>query len=145
MTDVRPIYETPENRAAEAEIAAVIERTWSCKLHKLPLHYKLDYMACKHDQLIGWVETKRRLINRDTFEEIYLSLIKVMAAHTLHSITGKRCFFIVQFNDCLAYANILGERTVIFGGRTDRGDWQDEEPLVLIPNTDFTIIEPRGS
>jgi hypothetical protein len=144
MTDVRPIYETPENRAAEAEIAAVIERTWSCDLHKLPMHYKLDYMASKHDQLVAWLEVKRRHCNRDTYETIYLSLIKVMAAHSLHSITGKRCFFIVQFNDCLAYADILGERTVSFGGRTDRGDWQDEEPLVLIPKSDFTIIKPRG-
>lgn len=141
-SNVRPLYESADDRAREAEIATKIERLLSRKLIKLPMQYRLDYMVMDDERLTAWVEIKRRFHTFDNYPNVFLSLAKVMAARELNAATGLPCRFFVQFNDCLAHADMCKPgRALRFSGRFDREDWQDIEPLVLIPMDQWKIIE----
>jgi len=110
---------------------------------KLPRSYRLDWAALRNDAITAWIEMKRRYRTFDQYDDTFLSLHKMIAAKELNAHTGLRCLFAVQFDDCLAYADLLDDFDwkITFGGRTDRGDWQDVEPIVLIPMRAFTILE----
>lgn len=137
---VRPAYETPDDRVTEAGIAVTLGRIWRCDLRKLPNAYNLDYAAVRGSELLAWLEIKRRNRERLQYPTVFLSMQKVMAAHNLSAVTGKPSFFVVQFNDCLAFARVTANGPIDFRGRTDRGDWQDQEPVTVIDSQDFKII-----
>ncbi len=62
-----------------------------------------------------------------------------MAAQRLTSIAGD-CYYVVQFDDVLAYVKIPTNRSIVFKGRIDRNDWQDQEPVVVINTDEFRIV-----
>jgi hypothetical protein len=141
---MRPVYETAANRAEEDAIADAVCKAWSCTAVKLPLAYHLDRAFLRGDEVLAWTEIKRRYRTLRKFDTVFLSMQKVFAAHNFHLVTHKPCLFIVKFDDCLAYADMLPQRRIEFRGRTDRGDWQDQEAIALIPVDDFKLIkEPR--
>jgi len=138
---MRPVYETETTRAIERSMAAWLEPVWNCNVVKLPRSYSLDYAALRGSQLVAWLELKRRNRALHEFPTVFLSVQKVMAARALCEITNASCFFVVQFNDCYAYSNILADgRGFAFRGRIDRGDWEDQEPVAVIPVAQFRII-----
>jgi hypothetical protein len=148
----RPIYETEETKAVELAMVAEIGRRWGCEVVKLPRAYRLDYGALRDKRLLAWLELKRRYRNLTDHDRVFLSLQKVMAAQELNAVSSLPCFLIVQFDDGFFYANILncgrdarilnGGRVIEFRGRTDRGDWQDQEAVIAIPLRDFREIKP---
>lgn len=131
----RPLYETREDVERENEIARAIGAYFKCELVKLPIAYRLDWIALRDDAPVAWIEAKRRFKTLEQYGDTFLSLQKVLAARELNLVSNVRCLFVVQFDDCLAYADILKPptRRIAVRGRTDRGDWQDVEPVVLIP------------
>jgi hypothetical protein len=138
---MRPLYETEHSLAIERSMAAWLEPLWNCKLVKLPHAYRLDYAALRDQQLVAWLELKRRHCAFREFPTIFLSAHKVLAARALRDASRVPCFFVVQFNDCYAFADILARGHAFgFRGRTDRGDWQDIEPVALIPVEQFKIV-----
>jgi hypothetical protein len=139
--DIRPAYETEANRVEERRIADVLAATWDCDIVKLPRAYNLDFAAIRENRLAAWLEIKRRNRALRQFRCVFLSMQKVCAADELQSVTGRPSFFVVQFDDCLAYAHIVKQRDIEFRGRTDRNDWQDQEPVVVIPPEQFTVIQ----
>lgn len=140
--EARPTYETADDRDRERFIAKKIERIFNRKAIKLPKQYRLDYALMCDELITAWLEIKRRNIEFDQYPNVYLSLSKVMAAREFHGATGLPCVFFVQFNDCLAHAQMYKfGRQITFKGRTDRGDWQDLEPIVLIPMREWKIVE----
>lgn len=136
----RPLYEAKSDRDEEREIARTLSLAWSCAVVKLPTAYNLDYAATRNNAVIGWLELKRRHCGIGEYPNIFLSLHKVFAAHKFHEVTKLPNLFVVQFDGCLAYADMLPQRPIGFRGRTDRGDWQDQEPVSLIPIADFKVI-----
>ena len=63
------------------------------------------------------------------------------SARALHDTTELACIYALQFDDKLAYCDMLRAKwPVVWGGRKDRGDWQDEEPMCLIPINEFVVI-----
>lgn len=141
--NARPRYETPEDLKREQEIAERMGVYFKCEVKKLPLAYKLDWMAMRDEVPCAWIEAKRRFRTLDQYPDTFLSLQKLMAARELHAVSDLRCLFVVQFNDCLAYADILTppHRKIAFKGRTDRDDWQDQEPVVCIPTAQWKVLE----
>jgi len=136
----RPIYESETDRAEENAIADMICAAWSCSVVKLPVAYHLDRAILRQKEVVAWTEIKRRKRTLRQHDSVFLSMQKVFAAHNYHRVTGKPCLFIVRFDDCLAYADMLPPRLIEFRGRTDRGDWQDQEPVVMIPVDEFRPI-----
>lgn len=117
-----------------------------CKARKLPIRYALDY-GLFQDKLIGFAEVKCRTVG---FEAIHrmggymLSLGKWMSARTLYEMTGAPFFLAVSTPDGTFAARFdeFPVFTVSLGGRTDRRDWQDMEPVVMIPVWHFKIEVP---
>jgi len=137
---VRPVYENEGNLADERLIADAVAKAWDCTVVKLPRAYNLDYAILRHKELVAWCEIKRRFRTLEQYPNTFLSMQKVFAAHNFHNVSEKPCFFIVGFDDHLAYADMLPKRSIEFRGRTDRGDWQDVEPVATVPTADFKII-----
>jgi len=141
MNDVRPTYETQGDKDNERAIAARLGLAWNCRVVKLPRAYNLDYAALRGEAVMAWLEIKRRFRDFNEYPTCFLSMHKLLAAYQFHTVTGLQCLFIVQFNDCLVYADILACPKVInFNGRYDRNDWQDQEPLLMIANQNFFAV-----
>jgi hypothetical protein len=137
----RPTYETTTDRQHEKRIAEIISDLWFCHVRKLPVAYRLDYAASRAGEVLAWIEIKKRNCTIDQYPDVFLSLQKVIAANQLHSVSERPCMFVVEFNDALAYARIVKPgRKIMVRGRTDRNDWQDVEPIVLIPRDEFTQL-----
>ena len=60
-----------------------------------------------------------------------ISVSKVMAARALTDATGVECLLIVKWKDNAGWINLSKDPdSVGFGGRVDRNDSQDMEPVV---------------
>jgi hypothetical protein len=143
----RPHYESEDDRIREEFICGQLEVIWNCELSKLPYAYRLDRTARRNETIVAFIEVKRRNRTFDEYPDAFLSLQKAMAARDLHLTLNVRCFYAVQFHDCLASADIstIGSRHVRLGGRVDRGDWQDQEPQVRVPMSEFKkLVEGKA-
>lgn len=137
MTD-RPRYEAPEDR--ENELAAIghLCREWNCGAQKLPVSYCVDFALVRNGRIFAWAEVKCRTNPSNHYPTYMIALNKIIAARRL--VEGSVGFFIlvVQFTDGLFHWRDYGNRLAIqFGGREDRGDWQDKEPVAMIPMSEF--------
>jgi hypothetical protein len=141
VTSGRPIYERPANLKDERDAIPKIERLWGCSLVKLPIAYNLDFAAVRDGRVVAWIEFKRRHRLFGAFADVFLSVQKLRTAHQLESVSKAGSFFVVQFDDVLVSAPILGEWPIEIRGRTDRGDWQDLEPVARIPTSAFRILQ----
>lgn len=136
----RPLYETTESLSEERLVAERIGEAWSCNPVKLARAYQLDFALCRDDAVQAWAEVKVRTKRYPTY---MLSLHKWLAAVELHERTGLPALLVVQWPDLLAYCALSGLRrplSVTMGGRRDRGDWQDMEPVVHIPLEFFNRV-----
>jgi hypothetical protein len=143
MSD-RPYYENEKDLTIEREVVTRICEKWKCEAHKLPISYFFDYGLTKSgsDQLGAVVEIKRRNVNKDTYPDIILSLNKVMKGREYQRMNIKP-WFVVMFNDGIYFHRISANRPyyVGYGGRTDRSDPQDMEPVAHIPIEAFRELE----
>lgn len=136
---MRPLYETDKDFENEKRIKRQIEQEKEWKLTKLPKRYYLDFFAFtpRFGQLIAVLEVKRRHNTHDKYPDVILSLAKYMKGAEYADALNVDFLFVVQFNDGL-YIHEGGSLTlqhlqITFGGRTDRNDPEDIEPVVHIP------------
>lgn len=135
----RPRYEVAEDRAKEEAVAA---RVFSQFVrHKLPDRYSVDWALFKDGTLYGWAEIKCR---NKFYPRPFVSLGKVMEGLRLANNTGTPFFLVFQFPDGIFAKRIketdLERGNIMHGGRQDRGDWQDMEPVILFDIKSFTQI-----
>ena len=137
----RPMYESSRDRANEQRAIEAYCRSHSERVHavKLPIVYAVDWGIFHDDNLICWAECKRRFNERARYETILLSCRKYLAGMDLCRISGKPFLLVVQWNDFLGTHVCDGKaaKDIRVGGRRDRGDWQDVEPVVHIPVSSF--------
>ena len=142
MTIHRPTYETAEHLAAEAKVAVEIGRRWQCEAVKLPVQYRVDYALVRAGAVVSWMEVKARSVSMRQIAGwggYLLSLAKWTAGAELIRGTGRPFTLAVHATDGLFAAVVTepGTPGVHIGGRRDRADWQDREPVVLIPVETF--------
>jgi len=140
---MRRQYETSGDLKNENEARDEIERCWDLRVHKLPISYKLDWVICRDNSIVGWGEFKKRNISINQYPTVILSAMKVKEMILYASVVGKAMFF-VRFQEGLYFAEIDSEdsRKGTWGGRTwQRRDDQDEEPVILIPVSKFQKVE----
>ena len=134
----RKIYEREEDRRNEWDFAVGLCGIWNVRLKKLPIKYGLDFALMRGDELRGFLEIKCRGNASTKYSNYLLSLHKMGQAKRLHELTGKPSILAVQFYECNLCAYLHEVRfTVGFGGRDDRKDWQDNEPVAMISMGDF--------
>jgi hypothetical protein len=140
---VRPTYETARDVDNERAVAEVIERRLRLTARKLPRHYELDYVLTDGDEVRGFAEIKCRTNALEQYPTYIISGHKWEYGLRWEALAHAPFVIVVRFTDGIYYCRpryVQGHR-VMLGGRRDRGDEQDIEPVVHIPVGEFTLLE----
>lgn len=145
---MRQMYETAADLACEQEVASRITAAWDCSLRKLPIRYHLDFAVTRGDKLVGFCEIKTRnytMQQIDSMGGYLMSIGKWEAARNLSYAADKPFVLAVKTTDGIWYSSVYGSQfvadDVLVRGRTDRGDWQDIEPCVLLDCNRFKRLQ----
>ena len=138
----RQMYEDEASWTREDSFRRDIEH-WTGKiLNKLPISYRVDYAVTLNGKVVGFTELKCRGISSTKYRTLILSLGKWQALLDLQqSAPNLRSNLAVRFTDTDLWLPVFPETREIvevrWGGRKDRDDWQDMEPVVHLPIKDF--------
>lgn len=148
MSD-RPQYEDESSLKSEAGTAFEVEKAWNVDLVKMPMKNKIDFlMKNKKGESRAVVEVKNRACKRHKYPTYMISLDKWVAGCSMGLITELNFILVVNWDDEIGYLDCkkhTKEITVNMGGRADRGDAQDIEPVVHIPIYLFeTLVKHDG-
>ena len=139
---LRPAYETPAQRAQEKKFIEKLSDKWNVSAFKLPLHYSLDYLLIRTSsrKAMAWVELKARKNEMGAYPDYMISFYKILSAKQLSMASGLPSFLAVQWRDCAAALRMddLEDFLLTTGGRKDRNDNSDIEPVALISLQHFT-------
>jgi hypothetical protein len=140
----RPHNESSADLAVEREAAGDLERAWRCSVEKLsPTLYGVDWALYRQNRLVSFAEFKARGQKYDT---LLLSLGKVIHARALARGAGVPFIVVVRWPDGLFYWRDDNRNlSAMQGGRVDRGQSGDTEPVVHVPTSDFKLIIARRS
>lgn len=127
----RPLYETEFDRENELAVAKAVGARYGWEARKLPSRYALDFALVEGAEVRFWLEVKCRRNARAAYPTYMLSLSKVFALLELQERTSIRSGVAVSWTDCLGVLPLPSPYRVSIGGRTDRGDAQDVEPVAL--------------
>lgn len=138
----RPTYETGSDRANEGDAITELADAWKCRFIKLPRMYPMDFaLIGRGNRARCLVEVKCRTYTRGAFPTYHLSAKKVADMAALSQITGLPAVLLVRLKNALLWHRIDPPYDLEVGGRRDRGDWQDVEPVCAIPFDQFEEIE----
>lgn len=142
----RPIYESQVDLTHENKMKTFLEAKWNCTLHKVPLKYQVDWMAMRGKDPMAFVEFKHRdKLSINAYPRYMISLDKWMKAKQLCKEVEIPFIMVITFTEGTYYGvfahNGLHDVTYGFGGRYDRGDAQDVEPMIYLPLKKFMKIE----
>ena len=142
----RPIYESQVDLTHENKMKTFLEAKWNCTLHKVPLKYQVDWMAMRGKDPMAFVEFKHRdKLSINAYPRYMISLDKWMKAKQLSKEVEIPFIMVITFTEGTYYGvfahNGLHDVTYGFGGRYDRGDAQDVEPMIYLPLKKFMKIE----
>lgn len=139
---MRPMYEDDDSLSAEKAVVTKLCDTWGMDAAKLPIAYNVDYALFKDEKLRCWLEVKCRNCSISQYETYFISSKKITNGINLSESTGQAFILAVQWNDALGWIKITKDVFDIrIGGRRDRHDWQDIEPMAHFKTCDFTIIK----
>jgi len=148
----RPLYETPDDLRNESELISRAEEEWDCSLHKLDgFRDGVDFIALdRAGKGVCWVEVKCRRsvdwVQIDKWGGYLLSCHKYENA--IQKAESTYMPFVLLVSDKYGDARfcVIREREsfdVVLGGRTDRNDPKDIEPVILIPaERFFYLVDP---
>ena len=138
----RPFYETKENTQQEKAVADFASRKWGCDFAKLKKAYALDYAIIRDKKVISFAEIKCRNYNMDRLDSLggfMLSLHKWLEAKNICQVSGVPFSLLIRTEDGIWWhktEDFLND-SITIGGRYDRGDDQDVEPVVLLKSNRF--------
>lgn len=143
---MRPMYETEQDLRNEQHAISRAEQKWNCVMMKLPIRYHLDFIAKRGDKAVAFCEVKTRNYSMEKIGLMggyLMSIGKWSAAKQLHDCSGLPFILIVRTLDGIWYATFrdFTPDNVLIRGRTDRDDWQDVEPCVLLDVAKFSKLE----
>lgn len=137
----RPWYENKSDREREQIIANRFCSWWQFPPGLRPVKRKVDGFTIDFDALLPddtvrlRFEAKYRHHNFGHYPTLFISEHKLKCALATWLVDEIPVFFAVAFRDCFAYADLCypAIREVIVGGRYDRNDPYDTEPMLHIP------------
>lgn len=132
---MRQMYEAPDDLSREAQVAGRLSAAWGCESVKLPIQYRVDFAMLVDKEVKAWLEVKCRTTH---YSEMIMSAAKFIAGQQLAASTGRPFVVVFGIGDQIYWRDCTADSpTVRLGGRTDRGDWQDVEPVVMLPLDKF--------
>lgn len=98
--DGTPIFQSAEDRSAEAEVAKEIEVAWGCTISRFGALSAVDWYAIRHGRLVGVLELKSRSHDLGKFSTVFLNVRKWLALSLASAGLGAPAVFVVRFTDC---------------------------------------------
>lgn len=152
--------ESAEDLEREEAARQRIQSAWRCIIQPLRSEaYRVDWAIFKTaNQFVGWGEYKFRGRDRagnevrmSAYPSVMLSLSKWVTLKTLAQQTSRSFYLFVEWADCLCYRQWPAHTgmgypinyEICIGGREDRNQDGDKEPVILIPNKEFKFIGPQ--
>ena len=150
---VRPQYENSASLAHEWGVGKMIEEAWGGRVRKLPKAYGLDFALLDDEDadpvefslfsrggdhgLLCMVEIKGARYSVTRHADALVALQKWRTAYEWRRATGLPIYFVWGYSDDVRWYEIDGPPVIPacirWGGRVDRDDVADKEPLVRIP------------
>lgn len=143
----RPTYETQSDSDRERLVVESMAIAWGLNPIKLPKFYKQDWALAKLDKTVrAIVEVKCRTHERGRFDTLILSLDKWQALAMLSERTSTKGLLGVRYSDGIYWivAQHQPEWKITIGGRTDRADPDDVEPVIHIPSSQLRPLFTNG-
>ena len=151
----RPLYETKKNLQGEAAVAQKLA-SWInrkeppytsqedlAEVVKTPPRAPYDYCVVKNGLIQSLVEIKIRTNPHDKYPTYMISLDKVATCSLHAAVIGCPFYIVVQWADKLGRWKFNEDQyTAGLGGRYDRNDPLDKEPMIYISINDF--VYPKG-
>lgn len=137
MSGERKIYETDNDLANEAEVVTFLQKAWILDFIKLPYKDRFDYMLLEGDKPKGFVEIKCTTYPIERHKFYLMSMDKFVWSHVIESATELPVYLVVRWTDKLGVARMKKCDFFGFGGRTDRNDIQDLEPVAYYAKARF--------
>jgi hypothetical protein len=141
---MRPTYENSSDIANEERVAQELTELWGLdKWHRNPPKYPIDISFIKDGRIIGFAEIKCRAVTRNQYDTYMISVGKVMSAHSLTKATSLPCLLVVRWSDSIGWIDLAmtEPKYVGWGGRVDRKDSQDMEPVMHYDISEFKRVE----
>lgn len=144
----RPIYESARDLGNEARVAQRISAAWQCDVVKLKRAYAVDYALLTGRACRALCEIKVRSYSMERLGSMggfMLSLHKWHEGQSLARAARVPFVIVVDADGELHWHSVNGEHDgLIFGGRSDRNDEQDVEPVVTLMPHRFTKLNGRA-
>lgn len=127
----RPEYETSTDRDNEAKVIKEVERWGKCSAIKTPSFYPVDYCLERKGKVVCLAEIKTRTCLITDYPTYMISLHKVSTALQMAEVAGIGARLFVMWRDGLIGTLDLKVKPdyIGWGGRVDRADPQDMEPV----------------
>lgn len=137
---MRPTYESSADRDREAAVATFYAEKTGVEMKRCPKFYPCDWAAMKGKELLALVEIK---VRSKRYGTLMLSLHKASTMIHYAAVADCEPIVIVRWLDVgeVGFANLMQvSRRASWGGRADRGDSQDEEPVIHVPTEEFSVV-----
>ena len=142
---MRPLYESSKDLSNELRVSSILKDFWNAEFVKLPMAYHVDWAVVRGTEIKAFAEFKRRQNPKDRYPTFMISLNKWKNGRSLGNEIGVPFLIIVEWNDGLYYCDTKAVTpTYGFGGRTDRADSQDQEPVVFINTKAFNKVRKNA-
>lgn len=142
---MRPTYETKSDRARERRVAERLARLASKRAQQMPLRYQVDWaLLDRFDRVCMWLEIKCRTNPMMQYPTYMLSLGKYHSMVQLQNNSNLPVRLVVQWSDHVGVLQVPAPHEIKIGGRKDRSDWQDQEPVALFDVSLFTVLQSSG-
>lgn len=137
-TDGTPLFATAADNAAQADVAALIERAFGPGLSLKPFGRlcPIDYYAERDGRLAAVLEVKSRSHDSTQYPTVFLNVRKWLALTMASLGLGVPAFFVVRFTDRVLFVDIadvdasegrIGGTAKIVKSKSDR------EPVIEVP------------
>lgn len=146
---MRPTYETPGDRAREAAVVEAFARHYGIRTIKSPARYPVDFCVVREESgtevVTAFGEVKIRTNAIDTYPTFILSVGKWVEGMALAERTATRLLLVVGWDGgsdvrWVDLTALTGPPRIAPGGRRDRNDADDEEPVIHLPTHVFRQI-----
>jgi len=142
---MRQLYESAYDRMNESDVSDILSRVWNCKFVKLPMSYHVDWALMRGNEIVAFAELKTRKVPSTQYPTLILSLNKWIKGLDLAASTKTSFIIIAKWTDGVFYF-VAKPDGVTFGhgGRIDRNDSQDMEPVAFIDTKNFIKVKEHS-
>ena len=139
---MRRIYETEQDRKTEAFAAKCLEEVSNCKILQNKKLYAADYSILKNNKITAIGEIKVRNNDRFKYDTFFISADKIHKCKSFAREFDLQFMLFVWWNEGIYGCNLTEKKPLYLdiGGRWDRGDKQDVEPMAHFDPKDFKLV-----